>query len=106
LIDAKTNLLSINKNKKIKVMRKRAKNIQTAIDKINLLLSKEFVTVIKKNGDSGTEYLLTESNDPAAQALKQGLVFAMEAVLHASNSYRGYMPLSEDKDRDFDRKYY
>ena len=88
-------------------MRKRAKNVQTAIDKINLLLSKESdVLIKKKNGDSGTEYLLTESNDPAAQALKQGLVFAMEAVLHASNSYRGYKPLSDSKDREFDRVYY
>ncbi len=87
-------------------MRKRAKNIQTAIDKINLLLSKESVYVIKKNGDNGTEYLLTQSNDPAAQALKQGLVFAMDAILHASNSYRGYKPLSDSKDREFDRVYY
>jgi hypothetical protein len=87
-------------------MRKRAKNIQTAIDKINTLLALEQVTIIKRSEDKDTEYLLMKSNEPAAQAYKQGLVSAMDMILMATNSYRGYKPLSDSKDREFDRIYY
>jgi len=87
-------------------MRKRAKNIQTAVDKINNILALEHVTIIKRSEDKDTEYLLMKSNEPAAQAYKQGLVSAMDMILFATNSYRGYKPLSDSKDREFDRVYY
>jgi hypothetical protein len=87
-------------------MRKRAKNVQAAIDKINTLLALEHVTIIKRSEDKGTQYLFMNSSEPAAQAYKQGLVVAIDAILTASNSYRGYKPLSESKSREFDRIYY
>lgn len=93
-------------------MAKRSKQIQLTVDRINAILALEKVCIAEydEQGTMSLNYYPSTSRE--AYAYKQGLVDAIESILHASNSYKGFMYLNSTKydspnmePRKYDRKY-
>lgn len=78
-------------------MKKRSKSLQAAIDQINRILADERVYVNNQFCDSLSE---------EGKAFKQGLIEALELVLHRTDTYKGYAYNSVDRDSLYERKYY
>lgn len=98
--------------------KKRSKSLQTAIDKLNHLLALDEVVVTVVGYDipqedrniqllNQTSLKTVRSYSKDGQLWKQGIADALETLLHAHDTYNGYMFLHvNDEDRKFDRKYF
>jgi hypothetical protein len=93
-------------------MAKRSKQLQLAIDKINTILALTKVCIAEYDAQGAMSLKYYTSDTPEAYAYKQGLVDAVESILHASNSYKGFVYLDNSKydspnmeHRKYDRKY-
>lgn len=96
--------------------KKRSKSLQATIDKLNGILALDTVCVTNVGYDASKEDVAlrnltslknARSSSCVGQTFKQGIADALETILHAHNSYNGYMFLHpNDEDRKFDRKYF
>jgi hypothetical protein len=93
-------------------MAKRSKQIQLTVDRINTILALKTVCISEYDAQGTMSLKYYTSDTPEAYAYKQGLVDAIESILHASNSYKGYVYLDGTtcvspsmEPRKYDRRY-
>ena len=87
-------------------MTRRSKKLQIAIDQINDILKQENI-FITTDGTLKSELL--PADNPKSQAFKQGMVEAIQVMLHTLDQYKGYTynkPLEKREKAEFNRKYY